>query len=96
MASKRLGKVQGLDKIRAGALSSTPPAARRRVQAEPDKQLTVMLPASVVRAVRIAAAEKGETLRATVLRAFQAAGIEVSESEITDRRLEANRRRVEA
>jgi len=60
---------------------------------EPDAQLSVMLPASIVRAIKIRAAERGETLRATVLRALKANGFRVAESHIVDRRAEANRRR---
>ncbi len=64
-----------------------------RGSAEPDAQLSVMLPESIVRAVRVRAAERGETLRETVLRALQADGFKVPDSVIADRRAEANRRR---
>jgi hypothetical protein len=58
-----------------------------------DAQLSVMLPAGIVRAVKIRAAERGETLRATVLRALRSDGFKVPDALIADRRLEANRRR---
>lgn len=68
--------------------------ARRTGQGrEPDAQLSVVLPASIVRAVKIRAAENGETLRAVVLRALKADGFKVPDREIADRRAEANRRR---
>jgi hypothetical protein len=52
-----------------------------------------MLPASIVRAVKVRAAERGETLRETVLRALKADGFKIHDREIADRRAEANRRR---
>jgi hypothetical protein len=60
---------------------------------EADAQLSVMLPASIVRAVKIRAAQEGETLRATVLRALTADGFTIPDAAIADRRAEANRRR---
>ena len=60
---------------------------------ERDTPLAVMLPARIVRAVKVRAAERGETLRETVLRALKADGIQVSAGDIADRRAEANRRR---
>jgi hypothetical protein len=93
--AKKLGKLAGLDRLKAEALPTSSPAAARRARAaaEPDAQLTVMLPASIVRAAKIRAAERGETLRATVLRAFKADGFQVPDTAIADRRVEANRRR---
>jgi hypothetical protein len=63
------------------------------VTAEPDAQLSVQLPASVTRSVKIRAATNGETLRATILRALKADGYDIPVEAITDRRAEANRRR---
>jgi hypothetical protein len=60
---------------------------------ERDTPLAVMLPASIVRAVNVRAAERGETLRETVLRALKADGFKIQDREIADRRAEANRRR---
>lgn len=60
---------------------------------EPDTQLSVMLPAGIVRAVKVRAAERGETLRATVLRALKADGFKVADILIADRRVAANKRR---
>jgi hypothetical protein len=60
---------------------------------ERDTSLAVMLPASIVRAVRMRAAERGETLRQTVLRALLADGFKIPEREIVDRRADANKER---
>lgn len=78
----------------AGKLMARRPAGRGAGQGgEIDAQLSVMLPAAIVRAVKIRAAENGETLRATVLRALKADGFKVPDALIVDRRAEANRRR---
>jgi hypothetical protein len=69
------------------------PAPGERPVREKDTQLSVVLPASVVTAVKIRAAERGETLRETVLQALKADGFKIPESEIADRRIEANQRR---
>ena len=58
-----------------------------------DAQVTVKLPAAVVRAMKIRGAERGETLRTTVLRALVADGYEVPPEEIGDRRMDAYKRR---
>jgi hypothetical protein len=58
-----------------------------------DTPLAVMLPASIVRAVKIRAAESGQTLRETVLRALKADGFKVPDWEIADRRAAANKER---
>jgi hypothetical protein len=60
---------------------------------EKDVQLSVVLPASIVRAVKIRAAEDGGTLREIVLRALKADGFKVPDREIADRRIAANKRR---
>jgi hypothetical protein len=60
---------------------------------EPDSQLSVVLPAGVVRAMKHRAVEKGETLRQTVLRALRADGFQIAARDMVDRRAEANRRR---
>jgi hypothetical protein len=52
-----------------------------------------MLPASVVTAVKVRSAERGETLRQTVLRALLADGFKIPAREIVDRRADANRER---
>jgi hypothetical protein len=70
-----------------------PNAPRGSRDREADAQLSVILPASIVRAVKVRAAERGQTLRATVLRALKADGFKVPEAAIADRRVEANRRR---
>lgn len=71
-------------------LPKAPTAAARPVE---DDRLSVMLPAAVVRAVKLRALDEGLTVRAVVLRALRADGIEVPADEIVDRRVEANRRR---
>ena len=73
----------------AGKASRQPKAH----EAEADTQLSVMLPSSVVKAVKVHAVERGETLRASILRALKADGFSIPESLIADRRAEANRRR---
>jgi hypothetical protein len=60
---------------------------------ERDTPLAVMLPASIVRAVKIRAAESGQTLRETVLRALKADGFKIPDREIADRRTAANKER---
>jgi hypothetical protein len=70
-----------------------PDRERGRQEREPEAQLSVVLPASIVRAVKIRAAERGETVRAIVLHALKADGFKIPNREITDRRAEANRRR---
>jgi hypothetical protein len=74
-------------------MARRPPPDGGRPERE-EAQLSVVLPADIVRAVKIRAAEKGETLRAVVLRALKADGFKVPEREITDRRAEANKRRI--
>jgi hypothetical protein len=69
-------------RAKAGAASDTKGVA-----------LSVTLPASVVTAVKVRAAERGETLRQTVLRALQADGFKIPEREIVDRRADANKER---
>jgi hypothetical protein len=58
-----------------------------------DTPLSVMLPAAIVRAVKVRAAERGETLRQTVLRALLADGFKITDREIVDRRADANKER---
>ena len=60
-------------------------------QADQETRLSVVLPASIVRATKVHAAERGMTLRAIVLTALQAIGVKVPPSLIADRRAEANR-----
>jgi hypothetical protein len=48
--------------------------------------LQVMVPESVRRQVALMCADRGENLRTTVLRGLRSVGIQVSESELTDRR----------
>lgn len=53
---------------------------------EPDRKLTLTLPATVLRQLRRRMAEGDTTLRALVLEALRQAGYAVPEAEIRDRR----------
>lgn len=48
--------------------------------------LQVMVPKSVRRQVALLCADRGENIRTVVLRGLRSVGIQVSESELTDRR----------
>ena len=48
--------------------------------------LQVMVPESVRRQVALMCADRGENIRTMVLRGLRSVGIQVSESELTDRR----------
>jgi hypothetical protein len=48
--------------------------------------LQVMVPKSVRRQVALMCADRGENIRTTVLRGLRSVGIQVSESELADRR----------
>ena len=96
MASKQLAPVTSLAALKARSLPANVGKPTRRPttpEPETDTQLSVMLPASVVKAVKVRAVEKGETLRASILRALKADGFSIPDSLIADRRAEANRRR---
>jgi len=60
---------------------------------ERDMPLSIMLPAGIVRAVKVRPAERDETLRQTVLRALEVDGFRVPGREIIARRAPANKRR---
>ena len=74
-------------------MTRRPGTERPGAEPEPHVQLSVMLPAGIVREVKVRAAERGETLRETVLRALKADGFKVRKAAIADRRVDANRRR---
>jgi len=61
-----------------------------------DVAFQVTLPRSVMRQIRVLAAEEGTTHRAIVLRALRAAGIEVPDGADVDRRAIAAKRRQQA
>lgn len=61
-----------------------------------DAAFQVTLPRSVIRQIRVAAAEEGTTHRAIVLRALRAAGVEIPEGADVDRRVLAAKRRHQA
>lgn len=48
--------------------------------------LQIMVPESVRRQVALMCADRGENIRTMVLRGLRSVGIQVSESELTDRR----------
>lgn len=48
--------------------------------------LQVMVPKSVRRQVALMCADRGENIRTMVLRGLRSVGVQVSESELTDRR----------
>lgn len=48
--------------------------------------LQIMVPKSVRRQVALLCADRGENIRTMVLRGLRSVGIQVSESELTDRR----------
>ncbi len=75
-------------------------AARDGREEERDKEgdtpFQVTLPRSVIRQIRILAAQEGTTQRATVLKALRLAGLTVPEGADIDRRILAGRRRQQA
>jgi hypothetical protein len=61
----------------------------RPVSAAPSAKevpLQIMVPESVRRQVALMCADRGENIRTMVLRGLRSVGIQVSESELTDRR----------
>jgi hypothetical protein len=74
-------------------MARRPASDRERPDREEDAQLSVVLPASIVKAVKVRAAERGETLRQTVLRALLADGFKIPAREVVDRRADANKKR---
>ncbi len=92
---KKLPPVR-LAEVKAGAVPATAAnPSRQTARIEGDAQLSVMLPASVVRQVKGRAVEHGETLRVAVLRALAADGYEINEADLVDRRAEAARVKAE-
>ncbi len=75
-------------------------AARDGREEERDKEgdapFQVTLPRSVIRQIRILAAQEGTTQRAIVLKALRLAGLTVPEGADIDRRILAGRRRQQA
>lgn len=61
-----------------------------------DVAFQVTLPRSVIRQIRLVAAEEGTTHRAIVLRALRAAGVEIPDGADVDRRAVAAKRRQQA
>ena len=62
------------------------PALCAAAALEPDRKLTLILPASVVHQLRLRLAREETTLRALVLEALAGAGYRVPAGEIRDRR----------
>ena len=93
--AKKLPPVR-LKDVKAGAVPATAAGpARQTARIDGDAQLSVMLPAGVVRQVKGRAVERGETLRVAVLRALAADGYEIDEADLVDRRAEAARIKAE-
>ncbi len=61
-----------------------------------DAAFQVTLPRSVIRQIRLCAAEQGTTHRAVVLRALRGAGLNIPEGADVDRRVQAAKRRYQA
>jgi hypothetical protein len=57
-----------------------------RKRPAPEHQLTIKVPAEVIRELRLRAAARGETIRTTILRALVRDGLRVPEAELVDRR----------
>lgn len=55
-------------------------------QSEREETLQIAIPAVTKKSLRLKSAESGETMRVIVLRALNAAGIQVPKKELTDRR----------
>lgn len=51
-----------------------------------EHQLTIKIPRSVMRALRLRAAGRGETIRTTIMRALAKDGIQISNTDLIDRR----------
>lgn len=67
-------------------LPAESPPLRPAAAPEPDRKLTLILPAAVVRQLRLRVAREETTLRALVLEALAEAGYRVPAGEIRDRR----------
>jgi hypothetical protein len=70
-------------------MAAAPDEAGGRVADDPDRKLTLNLPASVVRQLKARLVAEETTLRALVLEALAAAGYAVPAHEIRDRRRRA-------
>lgn len=55
-------------------------------QSEREDTLQISIPAATKKSLRLKAAESGDTMRVIVLRALDAAGIQVPKTELKDRR----------
>ena len=89
--AKKLPPVR-LEEVKASAVpATTSTPVRPAAQLAGDSQLSVMLPAGIVRQVKERAAAQGETLRVTVLRALAANGFDIADEDLVDRRIEAAR-----
>jgi hypothetical protein len=58
---------------------------------EPEELLQITVPQVTKKSLRMQAAESGETMRVIVLKALAAAGIQVPQSELQDRRKDQGR-----
>lgn len=85
-----------LVEARSGIADLFAAGARDTADEEDDAAFQVTLPRSVIRQIRILAAQEGTTQRAIVLRALRLAGLAVPEGADIDRRILAGRRRQRA
>ena len=83
-------------KINAGIADLFGPDARNTPDEQDDAAFQVTLPRSVIRQIRILAAQEGTTQRAIVLKALRLAGLAVPEGADIDRRILAGKRRQQA
>jgi hypothetical protein len=70
----------------ATARRSIPNGRKLRKPSTKEVPLQIMVPVSVRRQVALMCADRGENIRTMVLRGLRSVGIQVSESELTDRR----------
>jgi hypothetical protein len=82
--------------IHAGIADLFAATERDSADEEDDAAFQVTLPRSVIRQIRILAAQEGTTQRAIVLKALRLAGLSVPEGADIDRRILAGRRRQQA
>jgi hypothetical protein len=93
--SKKLPRagIKSVSDISRTAIDHQDEAAPSERERPPEKRLSVMVPADVMRQIKRTMADEDATTRTVVLRALQQAGYDIPEDEIADRRVEANRER---
>jgi hypothetical protein len=81
-----MSKLKGLKSASALKRTLPPATVGRNTGRGPGTGLTIVVPDQTRKALKVAAAEQGTTVRALVLEALAAAGYEVPEGELGDRR----------